>query len=248
MVPGKTLSKLEAHLLKLVIPFIRIAQVPGYGEFKIKGPMITVEADVNKTLNEKILPRQQELIPVTLKRKFTYKENVMEEIVSKSKIRSYFNYFKSNNPLFKNQELNDQRIDEWIISMKGNIDNLKCQDCENEEVHICPLDEPLDELEDIKTINELNNERDDNEEYYDTVLDTFYEKTDNGNGVSDVIAEQIVTNCGNKKVIVAPTDAGNFMNYESDVHIEEKCFPHLFPKGVGGYMSTYFPQKVTFSN
>jgi len=62
-------------------------------------------------------------------------------------------------------------------------------------------------------------------------------KTDNGNGVSDVIAEQIVTNCGNKKVIVAPTDAGNFMNYESDVHIEEKCFPHLFPKGVGGYMS-----------
>merc|ERR1712030_103349 len=171
-----------AHLLKLVIPFIRIAQVPGYGEFKIKGPMITVEADVNKTLNEKILPRQEELIPVALKRKFTYKENVMEEIVSKSKIRSYFNYFKSNNPLFKNQELNDQRIDEWIISMKGNIDNLKCQDCENEEVHICPLDE-------------LDNERDDNEEYYDTVLDTFYEKTDNGNGVSDVIAEQFVTNC-----------------------------------------------------
>ena len=46
----------------------------------------------------------------------------------------------------------------------ANIDNLKCQDCENGEVHICPLDE----LEDIETVNELNNERDDNEEYYDT--------------------------------------------------------------------------------
>ena len=28
LVAGKTLSKLEAHLLKLVIPFIRISQFP----------------------------------------------------------------------------------------------------------------------------------------------------------------------------------------------------------------------------
>ena len=55
--------------------------------------------------------------------------------------------------------------------MKGNIDNWKCQDCENEEVHICDLDE----LEDIETFNELDNERGDNEQNYDTVLDTFYQ-------------------------------------------------------------------------
>ena len=41
-----SLSKLESHLLKLIIPFIRIAYIPGYGQFKVKGPMITVEADV----------------------------------------------------------------------------------------------------------------------------------------------------------------------------------------------------------
>ena len=64
---------------------------------------------------------------------------------------------------------NDLRIDEWIRSMKGNIDNWKCQDCENEEVHICPLDE----IEDIETVNDLNNERDNNEEYYDNVLRHF---------------------------------------------------------------------------
>merc|ERR1712041_16433 len=62
-----SLSKLESHLLKLIIPFIRIAHIPGYGQYKVKGPMITVEADVTKTLNEKILPRQQELIPEELK-------------------------------------------------------------------------------------------------------------------------------------------------------------------------------------
>merc|ERR1712240_663716 len=73
-----SLSKLESHLLKLIIPFIRIAYIPGYGQFKVKGPMITVEADVTETLNEKVLPRQQELIPVALKRKLSYKGRVMD--------------------------------------------------------------------------------------------------------------------------------------------------------------------------
>merc|ERR1711954_479226 len=84
-----SLSKLESHLLKLIIPFIRIAYIPGYGQYKVKGPMITVEADVTETLNKKILPRQQELIPVALKRKLSYKGTVMEEMVSKNKVQAY---------------------------------------------------------------------------------------------------------------------------------------------------------------
>merc|ERR1712240_107691 len=95
-----SLSKLESHLLKLIIPLIRIAYIPGYGQFKVKGPMITVEADVTETLNEKVLPRQQELIPVALKRKLSYKGTVMEEMVSKKKVQAYFDYFKKYNPLF----------------------------------------------------------------------------------------------------------------------------------------------------
>merc|ERR1711873_44194 len=109
-----SLSKLESHLLKLIIPFIRIAHIPGYGQYKVKGPMITVEADVTKTLNEKILPRQQELIPVALKRKLTYKGTVMEEMVSKNKVQAYFDYFKTSNPLFVDESLDMQRIDDWI--------------------------------------------------------------------------------------------------------------------------------------
>ena len=114
-----TLSKLEAHLLKLVIPFIRITAIPGYGEVKVKGPMITVEADIKKTIDERILPRQQELIPVSLKRKFTYKGNVMEEIVSKQKVITYFNYFKKENPLFAKENLDLDKIDEWIKIVLG---------------------------------------------------------------------------------------------------------------------------------
>ena len=105
-----SLSKLESHLLKLIIPFIRIAYIPGYGQYKVKGPMITVEADVTETLNEKILPRQQELIPVALKRKLSYKGTVMEEMVSKNKVQAYFDYFKQDNPLFGDEILHMERM------------------------------------------------------------------------------------------------------------------------------------------
>ena len=118
-----TLSKLESHLLKLVIPFIRIAHIPGYGQFKVKGPMITIEADVQKTMDEKILPRKQELIPVSLKRKLTYKGSVMEEIVSKSKVKAYFKFFKDNNPLFVDEKLDEKRIYELIKDLTADPQN-----------------------------------------------------------------------------------------------------------------------------
>merc|ERR1711873_303196 len=44
------------------------------------------------------------------------------------------------------------------------------------------------------------------------------------------------------------TEKGKFVNYEEVNDIEERCFPHLFPKGKGGYLSTYASKKVTFSN
>ena len=47
-----TMNKLEAYLLRLVIPFKRIAHVAGYGEFMVKAQMITVEADVKDTFHK----------------------------------------------------------------------------------------------------------------------------------------------------------------------------------------------------
>merc|ERR1712240_615371 len=134
-----SLSKLESHLLKLIIPFIRIAYIPGYGQYKVKGPMITVEADVTETLNEKVLPRQQELIPVALKRKLSYKGTVLEEMVSKSKVEEYFNYFKQFNHLFRDQILDMERIDNWIEELRST------QEHENHDNNIDPMQEKIDE-------------------------------------------------------------------------------------------------------
>ena len=135
-----TLNKLESHLLKLIIPFVRIAHIPWrYGEFKVKGLMITVEADVKDTIEKKNIT-QQELIPVSLKRKIAYKGNYMEEMISKSKIEEYFNYFKRENPLFAEEQLKLDKIDEWIKSVlakdseREEVDNDCESDSETEEV------------------------------------------------------------------------------------------------------------------
>ena len=41
-----------------------------------------------------------------------------------------------------------------------------------------------------------------------------------------------------KAIPVAPGEKGEFKNWKEDVYIEEQAFPHLFPFGVGGYLSS----------
>ena len=53
------------------------------------------------------------------------------------------------------------------------------------------------------------------------------------------------------KISIAPGEFGNFQNWGEDVFLEEKCFPHLFPFGVRGYMSSAMDGKdanIGFTN
>ena len=63
------LNKLESHLLKLVIPFIRIGHCPRGSYFKVKGNLIMISADITHSLS-RILPNKQKLLPVSFKRNF----------------------------------------------------------------------------------------------------------------------------------------------------------------------------------
>ena len=74
------LNKLEAHLLKLVIPFIRVAHCPRGRYFKVRGDLILISSDIEHSLN-KILPIQQSLIPVCFKRKLSYTGAYIEEYI-----------------------------------------------------------------------------------------------------------------------------------------------------------------------
>ena len=68
---------LEAFLVKIVIPFIRIAHCPRGSYFKVKGDLILISADIRDSL-EKILPLEQSLIPVAFKRKLAYGGSYIE--------------------------------------------------------------------------------------------------------------------------------------------------------------------------
>ena len=91
------LNKLEAHLLKLIIPFVRIAHCPRGAYFKVRGNLILISADVSHSLS-RILPVSQSIIPVCFKRKLEYKGNYLEEVIDKEKVKAYFDFYKFNNP------------------------------------------------------------------------------------------------------------------------------------------------------
>ena len=80
------LNRLEAYLLKLVIPSIRIAHCPRGPYLKLKGDLILISSDIGHSLS-KILPVQQSIIPVCFKRKLSYTGSYIEEYVEKDKVK-----------------------------------------------------------------------------------------------------------------------------------------------------------------
>nr|XP_039268201.1 uncharacterized protein LOC120343147 [Styela clava] len=118
------LKRCEAHLLNLVVPFIRVAHIPRSREFRVIGSMICVEAEIQSSI-ETILPVDQNLIPIALKRRPEYRGNFIEEVVSKQNILAYFNFLKQNNPLFRDVHFDITKLDQFLSCT---IDCIEDQD------------------------------------------------------------------------------------------------------------------------
>ena len=151
------LNRLEAFLLKLVIPFIRIAHCPRGPYFKVKGDLILISSDIEKSLS-KILPLEQSLIPVAFKRRLAYKGSFIEEIIEKEKLKIYFSWFKENNHLFKDFELNPDLIEEF--EMKS---------CEASKIFQCDTKTEANPIQD----SEEESEEVDLSDNEDTILKRF---------------------------------------------------------------------------
>ena len=87
------LNRLESHLLKRVIPFIRIAHCPKGPYLKVRGDLILISSDIHHSLS-RVLPNEQSLIPVRFKRKLAYSGAYIEEYVEKNKVSVYFSWLK----------------------------------------------------------------------------------------------------------------------------------------------------------
>jgi hypothetical protein len=103
---------LEDYLLKPVIPFIRIGHLPRGSYFQVKGELIMISADVVESLR-KILPVEQNLVPVSFKKKLEYTGHYIQEYVDKKKVQLYFDWFKRYNHLFQDYELDKKLITDY---------------------------------------------------------------------------------------------------------------------------------------
>ena len=195
------LNRLESYLLKLVIPFIRIAHCPRGTYFKVKGDLILISSDISHSLSQ-ILPLQQSLIPVCFKRKLSYTGSFIEEYIEKEKIQMYFTWLRENNHLYKDLELDIDLIDDFISeSIKATKDfesrtkeseeNIsKSGDCEVENVEDIPIN-PLVEnpFESYPLISDDQNDRNHDKT---TIFMNKYCEDPNLPSVANKMAEMIV--------------------------------------------------------
>ena len=118
------LNRLEAFILKLIIPFVRVANCRRGRYLMVKGNLILISSDIPDSLS-KILPTDQQLLPVSLKRKLQYRGSFLEEWVDVKKVQLYFAWFKENNTLFMDVELNEDLIDQFQRDTMDAATNLK---------------------------------------------------------------------------------------------------------------------------
>ena len=105
----------------------------------MKGNIIFITSDIPHSM-EKILPQEQQLFPVSFKRKLTYEGHYIEEIIDKEKIRIIFDWLRKNNHLYYDVLLKDEIIDEFIESTRKEADRF-------EENNAPKMSIPEDEIE-----------------------------------------------------------------------------------------------------
>jgi hypothetical protein len=101
------LNLLEVHLISLRIPFMKMVALPCGKQRAIHGPAVNVPTDLTPvcTLLPR-LPSQNQMVPMKLKRKLCYKGHYMYQFVRPAKVLAALQWLKSNNPLYKDIEIN----------------------------------------------------------------------------------------------------------------------------------------------
>ena len=136
--PSTELNRLEHHLLKLVIPFLRIGHCNVGRYLNLRGELIMISADIVSSL-QKILPVEQNFFPVSFKRKLEYEGYYIMEIVDKEKVMTYFDFLKKYNHLFEDYKLDEKALDKF--------NSMKIPDLKTESDAVSAEDEPVLENE-----------------------------------------------------------------------------------------------------
>ena len=192
------LNKLEGFLLKLVIPFIRVANCVRGPHFQVKGSLILISSDIKHSL-QRILPLTQEIIPVKFKRKLCYDGYYIGEYVDKNKVQLYHEWLKTNNHLYAEIDLDNDVLENFQESIETEAEDVlrACSKSETEatsEEVTDDLDDEIDLLPDTDHPGEVENSVNNSEptkHQHTTCMMNKYEKDLDAPTVSNRLAKLI---------------------------------------------------------
>ena len=229
--------------------------------------MILISADLQHSMDQ-VIPQEQSLFAVSFKRKLEYEGHFLEEVVDKNKIVCWIKWLRENNKLYKDVSFQSDLIDDFFLKSREAADNFEanCKSKESsdeesdtdEEVEEVPLSKQYPSMMCNKYCKEVDDETITNRiadliVSYEIKNKIEVEDEDNEDGPTtdeeseedEISFQEIIPRKRTKlsKVYVAPGEKGTFQNWGSDIFLEEKAFPHLFPYGHGGYLSTCVKRK-----
>ena len=143
----------------------------------MKGNLILISADVDETMS-KILPQQQGLFPVSLKRKMEYEGHYIREVIDKDKLKIWHEHMKMNNPLFRDVQFDGNLVDEFCEEVKELSERM--------EIETPVISTPEDEIE-KETLENIPISK-----QYDTLMCNKYEQEIDDNTVPNIFADMVI--------------------------------------------------------
>ena len=199
------LNTLEAYLIKLRIPFLRLANMPRSPNLKVFGSMVCVSANIEESMQKiehRLSLQHETLIPVNFKRKLSFTGSYLSKIIDAKKVFVWLDYLKKNNPLYADLVYDKVQICKDITAYENQLlreaamfDDQNKNDSENineendEEIEDSSEDEVSDDEK-----NEIAREyvKEDAIDPQDTLLIDVLETNIDENSVTNRLAEIII--------------------------------------------------------
>ena len=205
----------ECRLVSQTIPFMKILSLPAGGQSCVKGPVVNVPIQPDKTCMQ--LPRKLSdagIVGVQIKRKLDYKSVVMSDVVNPDKCWSLLVWLKENNPFYRNVVLSNEFIrDNYQGLNKQLFDTYMKDDPTVVAMSIIDL-----------VLSNVTNEG----TYCDLPFDTCIQKSDPAENIADSDGKIPFMD-------FAPGQDSKPIPFLGNPSSEPTSFPDLFPLGKGHF-------------
>ena len=232
------MNALEKQLIALRLPFMKIGVLPQGGQKGIKGPIIMVNADIEKTRSTLPRPLTQEsqIVPVKLKRKLEFKGHVSYEVIDTVKVENALAYLKESNTLYSDVQVDNKWSDSTDDThLTEHLLNVQDEDTENvleknepeAQVRVCSeaiTSKPCVSLDDLIPENpECDVDLNEHDHMRGVQHDSCLQPPD--------LRTEALAQVSDKIYAVAPAEGNPPVSIFQEDMGEAKAFPALFPTG-----------------